>query len=201
MKLYGGSVFAGMVVIGAVVAATLAAAVVSGSPDIVLSDDENPSSPLPKTVFSSKLRLVLAVGLEGTGHDYVLQVDDNLFDNNDHLVRLTPDGTVNVGIYHVQHAMGKKVGHFSDVIAWGRAEMRRLAEREDELPSPGTVMIIHGKYSYPDGLGLNKVMMYLDLRLLAEAAEAEGVDFRVLYLRRPAKEILVADTIHRRFQE
>ncbi|CAN0455879.1 unnamed protein product [Laminaria digitata] len=62
-------------------------------------------------------------------------------------------------------------------------------------------MLIHGKYSYPDGWGLNKVMKYLDLRLLAEAAEAEGVDFRILYLQRPAKDILVANTIHRNFQE
>lgn len=193
---------AGVVAAGVMVmVATLVAAVASSSPDLAVSGTDDASSPLPKTVFSSKLRLVLAVGLEGTGHDYVLQVDDNLFRKNDHLVRLTADDTVNVGIYHIQYSMGKKVHHYSDVLGWGRAEMQRLAEREAELPSPGTVMFVHGKYSYPDGFGLDKVLKYLDLRLLAEAAEAEGVDFRVLYLQRPAEDILVADTVHRRFQE
>lgn len=46
-----------------------------------------------------------------------------------------------------------------------------------------------------------KVFKYLDLRMLAEAAEAEGVDFRVLYLRRPARDIVLADTVHRKFQK
>lgn len=46
-----------------------------------------------------------------------------------------------------------------------------------------------------------KVFGYLDLELLAEVAEAEGVDFRVLYLRRPARDIVVADTIHRDFHK
>ncbi|CAN0311826.1 unnamed protein product [Scytosiphon promiscuus] len=44
-------------------------------------------------------------------------------------------------------------------------------------------------------------MQYVDPRLMAEAAEAEGVDFRVLYLKRSAKELLLADTVHRHFQE
>lgn len=201
MKLCGRSVLSGMVVVGGVVMATFAAEGASGSPGLEVSDTDITFSPLPKTVFSPKLRLVLAVGLEGTGHEYILQVDNDLFKTNSDMVQITADDTVNVGIYHVQYSMGKKVQHYSDVIGWGRAEMRKLAEREAELPSPGTVMFVHGKYSYPDGFGMDKVMKYLDLRLLAEAAEAEGVDFRVLYLQRPVKDILVADTVHRRFQE
>lgn len=43
--------------------------------------------------------------------------------------------------------------------------------------------------------------MYFDLRLMAEVAEAEGVDFRVVYLRRPVKDVILANTVHRRFQE
>ncbi|CAN0377864.1 unnamed protein product, partial [Scytosiphon promiscuus] len=137
-----------------------------------------------KTAVSSKIRLVLAVGIEGTGHDYVLKVDDNLFRKNNHLVRLAGDATVRVGRYHIKRSMGKSAQHYYETIDWGRENMRRLAEREAEIPSPGTVMIVHGKYSYPDGHGPDKAMKYVDLRLLAEAAEAEGVDFRVLYLRR-----------------
>ncbi|CAN0167541.1 unnamed protein product [Hapterophycus canaliculatus] len=41
----------------------------------------------------------------------------------------------------------------------------------------------------------------MDLRLLAEAAEAEGIDFRVLYLRRSARDFIVANSVHRLFQE
>lgn len=63
------------------------------------------------------------------------------------------------------------------------------------------MIVIRGKYSYPHGSGQKKLMKYIDLRLLAEVAEKEGVDFRVLYLRRSVKDILVADTVHRHFQE
>jgi len=45
------------------------------------------------------------------------------------------------------------------------------------------------------------VFQYMDLRLLAQTAEAEGVDFRVLYLRRPARDIILANTVHRDFQK
>lgn len=48
---------------------------------------------------------------------------------------------------------------------------------------------------------VSKVFGYLDLALLAEVAEAEGVDFRVLYLRRRAQDIVLADTVHRDFHK
>lgn len=156
---------------------------------------------LPKAVFSSKMRLVLAVGVEGTGHSYFLNVDDHLFDANDDLVRLTSDENVDVGMYHILSSMGSNVRHYSSTIENARTAMRKLARHGEDLASPGTMVILHGKYSYPDGLGVNKVMMYLDLRVLAEVAEAEGVDFRVVYLRRPINGILLADTVHRHFQE
>ncbi len=46
-----------------------------------------------------------------------------------------------------------------------------------------------------------KVFKYMDLRLLAEVAEDAGVDFRVLYLRRKARDIILADTVHRQFHK
>lgn len=201
MKLFGTSSIAGMVRMGMVGVTSLAAAAASGSPGLDVAEPENASLQLRKTVVSSKMRLVLAVGIEGTGHDYVLKVDDNLFRKNDHLSRLVGRATVKVGRYHIKRSMGTNAQHYYDTIDLGKKNMRTLAEKEAELPSPGTVMIVHGKYSYPDGHGPNKAMKYLDLRLLAEAAEAEGVDFRILYLRRAAKDILVADTMHRRFQD
>ncbi|CAM9808577.1 unnamed protein product, partial [Ectocarpus fasciculatus] len=37
-------------------------------------------------------------------------------------------------------------------------------------------------------------------RELAEIAEAENVDLRVVYLRRSAEDLIIANTVHRRFQ-
>ena len=202
MTLIGRNARAGMMVVKVgVVVAALVAAVQSASPGFDISDTANASSPLKKTVVSSKLRLVLAVGVEGTGHDYVLKVNDNLFKNNKYLPLIATGDRINVGKYHIRQALGRTSQHFSDIINGGRADMRMLAKRAAEIPHPGTVLVVHGKYSYPDAHGPDKTLKYLDLRLLAEAAEEEGVDFRVLYLRRPAKDIMLANTVHRRFQE
>lgn len=159
---------------------------------------EAPRSVLPKTIFSSSLRLSLAVGVEGTGHKYLLAVNRDLYEKNGNLTRLADIGMTK---YHVRSAMGGKAQHYNTSREQAGVEMRDLAMRGADLPFPGAVMYIRGKYSYPDGRGPSKVMMYIDLRLLAEVAEAEGVDFRVLYLRRPVKDLIVADTVHRQFQE
>lgn len=53
--------------------------------------------------------------------------------------------------------------------------------------------------SYPMNSGGRKVLQYPDVRMVAEAAEAEGIDFRIIYLQRPAKDMLIADTNHRHF--
>lgn len=156
---------------------------------------------LPKTVFSSNMRLVLAVGVEGTGHGYFCQVDDHLFDNNPTLTRLSSKDYLSAGRFHIRSSMGSTARHYSDLIDQSRTAMRTLAKVGADLPPPGTMMLMHGWYSYPDGIGKEKALMYLDLRVLAEVAEAEGVDFRVVYLRRPAKDMLLANTVHRRFQK
>lgn len=190
----------GMTALFAAMMGATFAAVSSASPDVLGSVTEHDPTVLPKTIFSSKLRVVLAVGLEGTGHNYFLQVDDDLFANNPDLVRLTGHDALNMGIYHIQYSMADNVQRYVTTIDMARAQMRKLVQRSADLPAPGTVLYLHGKFSYPDGMGLNKALMYLDLRMLAEMAEEEGVDFRVVYLRRPAKDILVANTVHRGFQ-
>ena len=194
MKLLGMKGFAGMV------GATLAAVVMSASsPNVAVMVTQNASSSVvPKTVFSSKVRVVLAVGLEGTGHGYFLHVREDLFKKNRHLARLSD---IAVSRYRIWISMGSSVKQYSIAYQQARTEMRKLAHRGAGLSFPGTVKIIHGKQSYPFGYGPNKVLKYMDLRMLAEVAEAEGVDFRVVYLRRPVKDILVANTVHRRFQE
>lgn len=63
-------------------------------------------------------------------------------------------------------------------------------------------MIVHLDIpSFPTGNGPDKVIHYVDLRLIAELAEEEGIDFRVVYLQRPAKDMLIANTVHRQFPE
>lgn len=99
---------------------------------------------LPKTMFSSKLRMVFAVGLEGTGHDYLLQVDDDLFAKNRNLVRL-PFGTGSMYHYLVRTSMGSTAHYYEQVLDLARADMRKVAQRGADLPPPGTVLIIHGR--------------------------------------------------------
>lgn len=185
-------------VFAAMVGAALAAVAYS-TPEASGSVKENHAPILPKTVFSSKLRVVLAVGLEGTGHNYFLAVDDHLFHNYPDLVRLTGHDAINMAFYHIQYSMGDNAQRYSTTMDLARDQMRKLARRGAELPSPGTVLILHGNFSYPDGMGVHKALMYLDLRLLAEMAEEEGVDFRVVYLQRPVNDMLVANTVHRGF--
>lgn len=55
--------------------------------------------------------------------------------------------------------------------------------------------------TFHENVHVPKVFGYLDLGLLAEVAEAEGVDLRVLYLRRSARDVVVANTVHRDFHK
>lgn len=186
-------------IISSVMILTTSSAVVSVSLDIL--SPQNDTCIVAKTVFSSNMRMVLAVGVEGTGHDYILQVNDHMFDTDGQLARIPKKDMVEAGIYHIGNLMGINARHYSVALDSAKKRMRNLAMLGEELPFPGTMALMHGKYSYPDGFGPNKVLKYLDLRILAEVAEEEGVDFRVLYLRRSAKDMLIANTIHRGFQE
>ncbi len=37
--------------------------------------------------------------------------------------------------------------------------------------------------------------------MLVENAEKEGIDIRIVYLRRPARDMLISDLVHRHFEE
>lgn len=165
------------------------------------SSTASETPPLAKTIFSANMRMVLAVGVEGTGHDFVLQVHDHMFDTNDQLLPISGKYAISAGPYHIFNSMGTDVHHYSVALDNARRQMRNLAKRATEIPYPGTIALLHGRYSYPDGWGPKKVMKYLDLRMLAEVAEEEGVDFRILYLRRSVNDMIIANTIHRNFQK
>ncbi|CAN0273734.1 unnamed protein product [Scytosiphon promiscuus] len=152
-----------------------------------------------KTVFSNKMRLVFIAGLEGAGHHYITGATQAIFREHP-----SPpfNGTTmlqNGRVFYLPMIMGKSSASYSAAIDKARGEMRSIAQYEEQLPYPGTFYYVKGR-SFPTGRGLHRVMQYMDPRLIAEAAEAEGVDLRVLYLKRSAKELLLADTVHRQFQ-
>lgn len=152
-----------------------------------------------KTVVSSQLRLVFTMGLEGTGHHYTFAVEDLTFHKNPDLPRLG-DFQLNSRFYYISNILNESPEHFANAQMSARAEMRELAQRATEMPWPGTFQVQRGGLSYPNDNGPRKVFNYIDTRLMAEVAEAEGVDFRVLYLRRSAKDLIIANTVHREFQ-
>lgn len=190
------TIFAGRAVIGfcyAVAALSFGATADPGDTRVV-----------PKTVVSSNMRFVFMVGLEGTGHHYVGDVLDHLFQSNQNLVRLSDKNDDVVGdLYSINFSMGKKAQRFSTALSSARENMCALAERGVGIPFPGTVVYTGGRHryhSYPGGHGPNKTLRYFDLRLLAEVAEKERVDLRIVYLRRPVKDIIMANTVRRDFQ-
>ncbi|CAN0231708.1 unnamed protein product [Scytosiphon promiscuus] len=151
-----------------------------------------------KTAVSTQMRLVFVLGLEGAGHHYFTGAREDMFRANPNLPEME-DGFPGYLSYFLPFIMGESAATFEHAQVEARTAMRDLAQRAVLLPSPGTFHLLRGR-SVPTGNGNQKVMQYVDPRLMAEAAEAEGVDFRVLYLKRSAKELLLADTVHRHFQ-
>ena len=72
--------------------------------------------------------------------------------------------------------------------------MRQLAQHGSSLAPEEAVVMLCGKYSYPQNKGVDKVFQYIDLGTLADLAEQEGVDLRVIYLKRPAHDIATTTT-------
>ena len=183
-------------VAGTAMAISVAATAVSPG----VSFEEDPTHVVRKTVVSSKMRFIFAVGLEGTGHHYFVSVQDHLFRTNKHLAHLSGEKNVYHSFYTVHNSMARDIRHYNTELKTARDVMRRLAQRGAELQFPGTVMSLHSRDSYPMSEGPNKALKYVDLRFLAALAEEEGVDFRVLYLRRSVKDSIIANTVHRKFQ-
>lgn len=166
-----------------------------------------------KTVYSSKMRMLFAVGLEGTGHHGLFHAIDRVFTENPDLVQMNECRMF--APYYLVDAMTKTASHYNEAIKTAREQMRHLADKEQTLSSPGSVATIQGgsmmhpskcnhgggMLSYPNLRGTGKVMQYIDVRQLAEVAEAEGVDLRVVFLQRSAEGIVNSTTVHRHFQK
>lgn len=160
-----------------------------------------PSAGVNKTVVSDKFRMVFIAGLEGSGHHYVEAADTAMFVANPDLLRTGKRHRLSHFPYYIPSSMSEKALNFADSEVEARDEMQRLAEHAAGLPSPGTVYVMHNSWSYPTHSGAQKVMQYIDFPRLAEVAESAGIDMRVLYLRRSAKGMVIADTVHRDFQD
>lgn len=151
-----------------------------------------------KTVIDSKLRFIHPVGIEGSGHHYILGVQKHLFDTYD-LEHIHAYGFVDRKSYYVPWSMGNTVQYYSDRMEISRSQMHNLKEVGEKLDSP-TVVAMGTAESYPFGFGPNKALNYMDLRTMAEMAEYEGVDLRIIYLKRSAEECVISNTTRRKFQ-
>ena len=100
----------------------------------------------------------------------------------------------------LEHSM-KSCLIYAENIEKARIAMRELAKYGSSLAPEKAVAMLCGRYSYPRNWGVNKVFQYIDLGTLADLAEQEGVDLRVIYLKRSAHDIAISTTVHRDFHE
>lgn len=168
---------------------------------------------IPKRVFSSKLRLVFFVGLEGSGHRYMAEVFRDLHKSNPDIPALK--GCEIARSISLPWSMSRAAGGYANARQRLREELQELKRVEDAgFTSSGTIVTVQrtnpeqlrhcgviGELSYPNAPGPDKSLRYPDLQMLAEAAEEAGVDLRVVYLKRSAEELMISNTLHRHLQK
>lgn len=170
---------------------------------------ESRSWVIKKTVVSSRFRLVFAIGLEGSGHHYFIPALEQVFHDNKGLVRVKAGEVLSPNYF--PDAYTRRPSVYSDAVNQGIRAMKDVAAQADKLGEPGTFASAHqpqhsktgcGKlYSYPCKAGSDKMLQFIDATMLAQAAEAAGVDLRVVYLQRSAKDLMLADASHRHMQK
>ena len=107
-----------MKLLSSVLAGTAMAALVGSTPapPKIEFEEREDNFVMPKTVISSKLRLVFAVGLEGTGHHLVVEIDKHLFQTYKNLAKVSSNDRIDVGEYHVDNAMGASLQRY--IVNW-----------------------------------------------------------------------------------
>lgn len=174
-------------------------------PSLWLPQIVGDGSPVRKTVFSDKMRMIILVGLEGSGHHFMNAVLHRMCHISKNAV--CPD------VCDIANVLFNELGRFKDPAQYQngleqlRSDMRALARtaehsrRKGTLPSVATFQWCRGvgEMSFPNYGGEDKPLQYVDVRLLAEEAERAGIDLRVIYMSRPATDILVSTTEHRQF--
>lgn len=170
------------------------------SPHIV----PNTNITISKTVFSSKLRLIFLVGLEGTGHHYMADVLDRLCSTA--MVHCPQVCRMAEALYP---GLGKpeSANSYLEARQQLRREMEELEKWANDLAVGKATMVGFGKcrnsrvgmMSYPNFNGDTKAIQYVDFRILVEEAERAGVDLRIIYLSRSARDIVISDTKHHNY--
>jgi len=173
---------------------------------------------LPKRVHGARWRLLFVAGLEGSGHHLWIPLLKRCVKARRCAAdvelgrRLWTDRT-RKGLWSFETKLyapraAKKWEYAPPGAKWlsgfRRAEgevrtaLRRLSRRNATSPLLASLGGC-GMMSYPNFPGKLKMFQTPDVRLLAELAEDEGVDFRILVLHRPAAAVLRSTTIHRHF--
>ena len=158
-----------------------------------------------KAVESDMFRMVVLAGLEGSGHHYLVGTAHAMFEANPDLPQVDMDDFPDQDIrsqnpYFLRYFMRGNASLYVSAEDQAREDMSNLAAQAAGLVSPGTIYVHHTR-SFPALSGPNKALQYVDLPRMAEMAEVSGVDMRVLYLRRSAREMIIANTVHRYFHK
>ena len=147
------------------------------------------SSFVEKKVFSDNTRLVFPAGIEGTGHHYFMSIWDVL---DPSIKKPFP-----FSMYRIDYSMSSNIENYNNVVEESKHNMNVLYD-ETILDSPKLVYP-HKTYSYPSDHGKDKAFQCPDLRPIAEDAEESGIDLRIIYLKRSAKDSIISNTDHRQF--
>ena len=132
-----------------------------------------------KAAVSFNMRLVFLVGLEGSGHHYLHASLQTMFMKHRWLQRLNECRLQSA--YYLTTSMTENPSVYAEARARARTEMRNLALEGEEISHPGSIAFLtsgscrtRSELSYPSFGGAEKVQQYIDVRMLAEVAEAEG---------------------------
>lgn len=174
----------------------------SGGPNVF--EPEFKGGALQKRAFSSKMRLVFLVGLEGTGHHYIADVLDKLCTTEQ--LGPCPKVCILADVLYPRMTNAKNASAYKASREKLRMEMQSLALYPHSLPEGKAIMVSFGtcRYeagmmSYPNFNGVDKTLQYVDFRVVAEEAERAGIDLRIIYLTRQARSILTSDTQHNHY--
>lgn len=156
------------------------------------------ASRVAKKAFSDRMRLFFMVGVEGTGHHYLHAALGKMFTNHEEFTRIQ---RCNLTYPYDLAKYLRNHSKYVEDVQRARHEMQEMAVLEKTLPPGGGMLILQGckenwvgMQSFPNYHGRNKALQYPDVRMLAEVAEAEGVDLRVIFLKRDAEQILGSGT-------
>lgn len=164
-----------------------------------------------KTKFSDSTRVVFVAGLEGTGHHATRIFFENCRRTSLCIAALQLSALLYSGGNKAQGMFAypqdsapfaaveqKRIDFLRALARFGNASklvvLNTLSELHAHKGRPLTGMI-----SYPNFSGEFRGFQHVDVHEIASLAEKAGIDFRVLVLSRPAKEILVSTTEHRHF--